>query len=129
MTVLTRDTIIKHNTFRKVEVDVTEWGEIDPETGKPQKTTVFVREMSARERDIYEASMFKGKKTKVLNLIDGRAKMVVAVACDADGNAIFQPEDVEWLTLKPVGFINRIFAAASELNNFTEEDEEELVKN
>ena len=33
MTLLTRETIIKHSTFKKVEVDVTEWGEIDSYTG------------------------------------------------------------------------------------------------
>jgi hypothetical protein len=48
MTTLTRELVSKSNRFEMVEVDVTEWGEIDPETNQPQKTTVFVRELTAR---------------------------------------------------------------------------------
>ena len=130
MNLLTRETIIKHSTFKTVEVDVTEWGEIDPETGKPIPTSVFVREMTAAQRDRYESSMFTGKAGKKdLNLIDGRTKMVIATACDADGNLIFQPEDLEWLREKPVRFLNRIFEAAQKLNGFTDEDEEEILGN
>jgi hypothetical protein len=52
MATLTRESIIQHSTFKKVEVDVTaEWGATDPDTGEPIPTSVFVREMSAREQD------------------------------------------------------------------------------
>jgi hypothetical protein len=118
-----------HN-FDKVEVDVTEWGEIDPATGKREKTTVFVRELSAREKDRFEASLIAGKgKKRDIAFQDMRAKMAVLACCDADGKAIFQPEDVAWLTQKPVKPLSRIYDAVVQLNGYTEEDEEELLKN
>jgi hypothetical protein len=130
MTLLTRETLIKHSTFRRIEVDVTPWGEVDPDTGKPIPTSVFVRELSSRERDMFEESVHKGKGAKrELNFINARAKLVAVACCDADGNLIFQPEDVEWLTNKPVGFLNRIYNAAMKINGFTDEDEEELLGN
>jgi hypothetical protein len=129
---LTRESIIQHSTFKKVEVDVTtEWGATDPDTGEPIPTSVFVKEMSARERETFEASLFTGRgKKKELNLIDGLAKYVIATACDVDGNLIFQPEDVKWLTTKPVRLLKRIKDAAEELNyGKTDEDEEDTLKN
>jgi hypothetical protein len=131
MSILTKEKFAAaFHTFEKVEVDVTEWGEIDPATKKREKTTVFVRELSAREKDRFEASLFAGKgKKRDLALHDMRAKMAVLVCCDADGNAIFEPEDVEWLTQKPVRPLSRIYNAAMELNGYSEEDEEELLKN
>ncbi|MDR0705451.1 MAG: hypothetical protein LBF88_10755 [Planctomycetaceae bacterium] len=113
-----------------VEVDVTEWGEIDPETGKPKKSTVFVRELSGREKDLFEAGLIsvKGRKQK-LNLDDMRARMAVLVCCDENRKPIFMPSDVEWLTKKSSRPLTRIYNAAKELNDLSDEDEEELLKN
>jgi hypothetical protein len=130
MAIITREQVLSSTRFEKVEVDVSEWGKIDPETGKPEKTTVFVRELSGREKDAFEAGLFslKGRKQKV-NLDDVRARMAVLVCCDEQGKNIFQPEDVEWLTKKSVRPLTRIYNAAKELNDLDDEDEEELLKN
>ena len=124
MALLTREAITRKSTFEMVEVDVSEWGE------NGERTTVFVREMSARERDAYEASLVtgKGKKTEV-NFNDMRAKLAAATCCDTDGNRIFLPEDVEWLSQKPVKVLNRICDAARKINGLSNEDEEDTVKN
>ena len=125
MTLLTREAITQKITFDMVEVDVSEWG------APGEQTTVFVREMSARERDAYDATLVsgKGKKTSV-NFKDMRAKLVIASACDADGKLIFLPEDAEWLSQKPVKVLDRICDAARKVNGLSiEEDEEEQVKN
>ncbi|MDR0608865.1 MAG: hypothetical protein LBG58_02035, partial [Planctomycetaceae bacterium] len=37
--------------FAIEKVDVTEWGELNSETGQPEPTFVFVRELSAKEKD------------------------------------------------------------------------------
>jgi hypothetical protein len=124
MALLTREIITRKTTFEMVEVDVSEWDD------SAERTTVFVREMSARERDDYEASLVtgKGKKTEV-NFKDMRAKLAAATCCDADGTLIFRPEDVEWLSAKPVKVLNRICDAARKLNGLNEDDEEDTVKN
>jgi hypothetical protein len=130
MNVLTRDQVLNNSRFERVEVDVTEWGAIDSATGKPAKTIVYVRELSGREKDTFEAGLvsLKGRKHKI-NLDDIRARMAVLVCCDADGKAIFTPDDVEWLTQRSVRPLTRIYNAAKELNDLSEEDEEELLKN
>ena len=113
-----------------VEVDVTEWGEIDPKTNQPKPTKVFVREMTGRERDEFEASMIAGRgKKQKLNIGDLRARMAVLVCCNDKGELIFKPEDVQWLTNKSVRPLTRIYNAAKELNDLSDEDEEELIKN
>lgn len=129
MGVLTRDMVLRADRFEMVEVDVTEWGPIG-EDGKPQKTTVFVRELSAKEKDKFEAGLvsLKGNKSKT-NLDDIRARMAVLVCCNENREPIFSPEDVAWLTKKGVRPLSRIYNAAKELNDLSEEDEEELVKN
>ena len=131
MKTLTREVAAKPNyTFQKEKVDVTEWGDIDPDTGKPEPTCVFVREISAAERDKYEASLYTHKRNKrEFNPMDARTKAMVLACCDEHGNAIFGPEDTEWLRQKPVSVIERIFEVFQRLNRFTNEDEEELRKN
>ncbi|MDR1270624.1 MAG: hypothetical protein LBK82_13970 [Planctomycetaceae bacterium] len=130
MTIISREIIAKSERFEMVEVDVTEWGEIDTETGKPKKSSVFVRELSGREKDAFEAGLvsIKGQKQKV-NLDDVRARMAVLVCCDENRNPIFRPEDVQWLTKKSSRPLTRIYNAAKKLNDLSEEDEEELLKN
>ncbi len=130
MGILTREMATQADRFNMVEVDVTEWGPLDPETGKPQTTTVFVREMTGREKDNFEAGLISvnGRKQK-MNLADVRARLAILVCCDENGSLIFKPEDVEWLTKKSVRPLSRIYNAAKDLNDLSDEDEEELLKN
>ena len=130
MTIFTRDQLSNVHDFEKLEVDVTEWGAIDPDTGKRQKTTLFVRELTAKERDQFEASLYTGRGHKrEYNPKHVRARLAIATCCDADGKPIFLPEDLDWLSSKPVRVINRIYEAAVKLNGLSDADEEELVKN
>ena len=129
MALLTREQIQQHIPFEMVEVDVSEL-DSSQERAAGERTTVFVREMNARERDAYEASLTlgEGKNAKV-DYTNFRAKLAAATCCDADGNLIFLPEDVEWLAQKPAHVINRIFDVARKLNGITDDTEEETVKN
>ena len=141
MTLLTREHLQQAaTTFEKVEVDVSEWGAINAETGERERTTVFVREMSARERSKFEMAGLISKNRKV-KFDDGhdvdaastmRERLAVATCCDADGTLIFKPEDVEWLRDRPVKVLERIFEAALKINRMKKEDvedEQETVKN
>ena len=130
MGTLTREMALQANRFEMIEVDVSEWGPINGETGKPDPTTVFVRELSGKEKDAFEAGMvsIKGRKQKA-NLEDLRARLAVLVCCDEHRNPIFGPEDIAWLTTRSVRPLQRILNAAKELNDISDEDEEELIKN
>ena len=139
MTLLTREAITRTSTFEMVEVDVTEWGNINQETGERERTTVFVRELSAKDRGELEAPRYTKKgQPDVAKMyeraINFRARLAAATCCDADGNLIFRPEDVTLLTQKPVKVLIRICDAAIKLNalnedDFTLEEEEDAVKN
>ena len=110
---LTREIVQQSERFEIVEVDVSEWGNIDPETGKPERTTVFVREMSAWERDGWESSLTYEKKGKrKFNFINARARLAVIVCCDENRQPVFRPEDADWLGRKSVRPLERIFKAA-----------------
>ncbi|MDR2757617.1 MAG: hypothetical protein LBC20_18155 [Planctomycetaceae bacterium] len=130
MTLLTREVALTQEHFAIEKVDVTEWGTIDPETGKPEPTYVYVRELSAKEKDAFETSLVSGtgKKQKI-NLENFRARLAVLVCCDENRLPIFRSEDVERLTQKPVKVLSRIAEVAKRLNDLSDEDEEELLKN
>jgi hypothetical protein len=130
---LTREMAIKADHLETVEVDVTEWGEINPETGEREKTTVLVKELTAGERDRFEQSRVVTRRngTSSMDFSNTRAKLAVMVCVDADGNRLFSDEDVQWLTKRSVRPLSRIFDAAMKLNAFTndEESEEDQLKN
>jgi hypothetical protein len=129
MPLLTRENW-KNNHYKIEKVDLTEWSEVNPETGEHEPFWIYVREVSAAERDQLEDRMVagKGKKQRV-TLQNLRAKIVALSCCDEHGHSIYRPEDETWLGEKPVAMIDRIVAVFKQLNDFTDEDEEELVKN
>jgi hypothetical protein len=99
---------------------------------------VFVREMTGREKDIWEQSMLKqkasGDKNKAVEyettLEDFRAKLAVVTVCDAEGNLLFEPKDVKTLNkMMSATNIERIVNIAQKLNAITEKDKDEILKN
>ncbi len=121
---------IQSHVTERIEVDVTELAPANEYTGIQEKTTVFVRALTAREKDKYEESLvsFKGKKRKI-DLSDSRARMAVLCCVDENNRPIFKPEDVDWLSTKSAKALTRIADAAKQLNEISDEDEEELLKN
>jgi hypothetical protein len=132
MTILRRENVIKIDHLNLVSIDVSEWGEVNSETGGREQTTVFVREITAAELDRYQSGLLRrrGKKSEI-DMTNARAKLVVLCACDENRQRIFNDADVEWLTKKSAKVINRIYDAAVKLNNIIqdEDDSEELEKN
>lgn len=98
---------------------------------------VYVRQMSAREKDQFEMSLMKPVYDDSGNLIrmeqtleDFRAKLAVNTICDEKGNLILQPNDYVLLSKNiSAAKLEKIVNVAQRLNRITEKDKEELVKN
>ena len=115
MEFLTKDMIKKiDHEFEMKKVEIPEWNGY-----------VYVREIRARERDLYEAMTFAISDGDPAKAMDNyRARFVVISACDENGELLFQPEDAEWLGQKQVAPVNRIFKVAREINGLTVEEAE-----
>ncbi len=126
MGILTKEFARNSAGREKVLVDVSELGPVG------EKTEVWVRAMTAREKDDWQMSLVSGKgKRRTLDQSDMSAKLAVRVCCDENGELIFGADDWKWLTEKSGKALTRIFDAAAKLNGFAQadEDEEELLKN
>ena len=92
--------------------------------------TLYVRSISAHERDCFEAGNSKREGGKMVpNPVDIRARFCVLVLCDADGKRIFTDADVPALTVKAVRELDKVWAVASKLNAIDDEDVKELAGN
>lgn len=99
-------------------------------------THVFVREMTGRERDTFERSLYfiddsvKGEMKVEKRLGDFRAKLAVCTVCDEEGTLLLKPGDVESLSMNmSASKLERIINVAQPLSKISEEDKEELIKN
>jgi len=102
------------------------------------KGHVYVREMTGREKDIWEQSLLKQKPSGNKNvpfeyetsLEDYRAKLAVVTVCDAEGNLLFKPEEAKKLnSCISASNMERIIDAANKLNAITAKDREDILKN
>ena len=122
MTGLTKEQILAVQDVNPVAVEVPEWG-----------GTVYVRPMSAGERDRWEGELLeRGEKRKesikaaTENL---RAVFLAKCLCDDAGVLLFGPDDIEALAGKSYRAVDRAFEAAQTINGLSEADVEELEKN
>ena len=107
-----RRQILEANDRPVKELPIPEWG-----------CTVFIRTMSAGERDRYEAAHLANP------YLDARARLAAETVCDEAGNKLFSPEDVAALSQKSCKALDRIFAVAMRHNGVSKEDIDELKKN
>ena len=125
METLSRNSLLQKEELEKVKVDL----------GKGE--SVYVRQMTGRERDNFEQSLIKEKKDTKGNVIsydralgDFRAKLAVVTVCDEEGKALFLPDDYSLLSQNmSAKRLELIVNAAQKLNAISEEDKEVLVKN
>lgn len=118
---LTRDAILAAQDLDKVRVEVPEWGE---------GAAVFVRTMTARERDEFERSMLQSKgKDKTSNLANIRARFAVLTMVDENGERYFEDGDAQQLGEKSAHVLDRIFSVAQKLNGMSADDVDELAGN
>jgi hypothetical protein len=99
---------------------------------------VHVREMTGKEKDIWEQSLMKqkpsGNKTKGIeyevSLEDFRAKLAIVTVCDEKGVLLFKPQDVKVLNENmSASNLDKIVTVAQKLNRISEQDKEEILKN
>lgn len=95
-------------------VEVPEWG-----------GCVWVRGLTARERDAFEASMVEvDKKTGERRPRTGnlRARLVVMGLCDEAGNRVFSDDDIPALGRKSALGMERVFDTIRGLSGMTDAD-------
>lgn len=85
--------------------------------------TVYVRTMSAGERDRWEEGQLKNPYQDV------RARLAAEVLVDAQGGRLFAPADVAELSSKSAKALDRVFAIAIRHNGISRDDVDELKKN
>lgn len=58
-----------------------------------------------------------------------KASLIVKTVVDEEGRLIFNSDDIQAISELPAAPMNKLFTAAQELNNVTQDDIEELKKN
>lgn len=106
-----RESILNCDDLPKEKVTVPEW-----------KQTVYVRSMTAKERDEYEMDLIANRDSGESQLLMARSKLVALCTVDEKGKRIFNWEDVEALAQKSSKAIGRISEAAQILNALSEKD-------
>lgn len=121
---LDRKKLLAKDTLEILKVDLNE------------EEYVFVKQMTGRERDLFEQSLIKkvvdraGKEVYEQTLVDFRAKLAVCTLCDEKGDLLLRPTDYELLS-QNMGAVKlaKIVDVAQELNKVSEQSKEGLVKN
>jgi hypothetical protein len=114
---LTREQILSAQDANLQEVQVPEWG-----------GSVFIRVMSGKERDNWEAETMQAAEAKKFENM--RAKLLSRVLCDEKGDRLFQTsEDVTALGDKSATALQSLFTQATKLNGIGQADQDELLKN
>lgn len=125
MALLTRDQLLQKDELLKEKVMLNEEND----------EFVYVRQMTAHEKNIWEMSQLQrtgtGKNLAYNVVLDEyRAKLAVVTICDEEGNLLFRPTDFDLLSnAMSAAKLEKIVDVAQRLNAITEEDKEELTKN
>lgn len=96
----------------------------------PRLGDVIVRELTAEERDAYEAGIVvrRGKSVEA-NLQNLRAKLVALTVVDDAGVRVFADKDISAIGRLGSGVIDPLYAVAARLSGITQKDAEELAGN
>lgn len=114
---LTKEQIFAANDLKTEKVNIPEWG-----------GDVFVKTLTGAERDKFEKTIFNIDTNK-RTFENMRAKLVVAVTVDKDGNQIFTEEDIPALGKKSSHALDLIFDVGQRLSGITKEDVDDMTKN
>lgn len=108
---MTRDEILALKGPEPTAVDCGTYGE------------VFIRAISGRERDGFEAAMLGPQPFNNI-----RARLLVLAVCDRTGARIFADDDAELVGNLPAVFLDQLFGVARAVNGLSDADVEELKK-
>lgn len=115
--VLDRNAIFSVHDIKTEKVFIPEW-----------KGSVFVRGLTAYERDDFESSLLdQSKKRTRISMRNARARLVVMAAVNEDGSQMFSEDDIPMLSLKSAIAVDRIYEVASAMAGLGDEDLEELL--
>lgn len=112
---LTRETMLSAKDLKLKKIRVDEWG-----------GDIYLRTITARERDLFEASLLNGNKLNARNI---RARLLVLCVCDDKGKRIFTNADADALGEHSAAVIDPIFNECRKLNRFSQADIKSLEKN
>lgn len=136
---LTRDMILAQRDELQVEEVI-----LTPRKmgGKLVPVSVWVREMTGTEKDLFERSMRKristpggagsgiGGSDFELNLDNYKAKLACVTVCDESGNLLFDLRDIQKISGQlSASNLEKIVNTAQAVNAISEKDKEELLGN
>ena len=100
-------------------VSVPEWG-----------GSVALKNMTAAERDAFEAEVYIArKKSELEGMLDFRARLVAKCICNSEGKLLFSPKDIKALSAKSAKALDILFDKAQEMNGMRKEDIEKMTEN
>ena len=106
--ILTKDAILKATDLSKQIVEVPEWG-----------GSVYVRQMTAADRDAYEAECYPidvKTGTATIRRDNLRARLLSRTLCDESGSLLFSAADVESLGGKSSDVLEKLYHEARSIN-------------
>ena len=112
---LTRAAIRSANRTALKKVNVPEWG-----------GDVYVSAIKANEFERFRDKIAGNGQADKAMMIGG---LVALIACDSQGKRLFTDDDVEEVSGYALAPLLRVFRAAMEFNNLSDDDVDELVKN
>lgn len=116
---LSREQILEAQDLTIEEVQVPEWG-----------GSVYVRSLSGKGRDKFDASRFKLVNNRVEMIHENTRAVLLALSlCDQDGGLLFSEADVKALGEKSASALDRVFEVAQRLSGLRAKDMEEKLKN
>lgn len=121
-----RKVLTKGEIFAADDI-VIEWVEV-PEWGGG----VYVRGLTGSQRDRFERAMVETRgKSRTLNVINFRAKLIAASVVDTEDRAkaklVFTDQDIEPLAKKSSSALQRVYDKASRLSGFSAEEVDTLT--
>jgi hypothetical protein len=128
---LTRDQIVKARLTRPLPLEKVSCPEWAPEGIDPTEAFVYVRTLTAGEKDAWENAVTYEGTGEGRRCIDEqfRAKLAAATVCDAGGSRLFTEADVELLGQQDSRPLSRIAEAAMRLNAISTEQQRDLLGN
>lgn len=116
---LSRDQILGAVDLKIEAVEVPQWG-----------GTIYVRNLSGKARDKFEASRYRMKGDKVELIHDNTRAMLLSMClCDESGTLLFSAADVEALGEKNAAVLDQLFEVAQRLSCLRPKDAEDKLKN
>jgi len=116
MTCLNKNQILEADDLKMKKVMVPEWADVGD-----SDAYVMLRTLTGSEREGFESTMYsidEDSETPQVKLTstDYRAKLCAFCMVDDDGNRLFVESDIPELNGKSSIALDRVFAAAQELN-------------